>query len=39
MTPLLGKEGKIMINNMLTFSSSARRSTTDVYGQGGGGVV
>jgi len=27
MTPLLTKEGKNMINNMLSFSSSSRRST------------
>jgi len=28
-TPLLGKEGKVLINKTLTFSSSLRRSTPD----------
>jgi hypothetical protein len=28
-TPLLEKEGKVKINNALTFSSSLRRSTPD----------
>jgi hypothetical protein len=37
MTPLLKKEGKVKINNVLTFSSALRRSTPDVYSQGGGG--
>jgi hypothetical protein len=27
MTPLLGKEGKVLIFNIITFSSSLRRST------------
>jgi hypothetical protein len=32
MTPLLGKEGKVVIINILTFSSSLRRSTPDLSG-------
>ena len=38
MTPLLQKEGKVLIYNNLTFSSSWRRSTHD-DSQGGGGVI
>jgi hypothetical protein len=30
MTPLLGKEGKVLIFNIITFSSSLRRSTPTV---------
>jgi hypothetical protein len=32
MTPLLEKEGKVLIYNILTFSSSLRRSTPDLSG-------
>jgi len=39
MTPLLEKEGKVLINKILTFSSSLRRSTPDGDCQGGGGVL
>jgi hypothetical protein len=38
MTPLLKKEGKVMIINTLTFSSSLRRSTPTVLSGGGGGL-
>jgi hypothetical protein len=34
MTPLLIKEGKILIYNTICFSSFLRRSTPDVYSQG-----
>jgi hypothetical protein len=35
-TPLLDKEGKVLIINILTFSSFTRRSTlTEVSGGGG----
>jgi hypothetical protein len=32
MTPLLGKEGKALIYNIITFSSFLRRSTPDLSG-------
>jgi hypothetical protein len=38
MTPLLGKEGKVLINRLLSFSSSLRRSTLAEV-PGGGGVL
>jgi hypothetical protein len=39
MTPLLEKEGKVKINNVLTFSSSLRRSTLAEVPGGGGGLL
>jgi hypothetical protein len=38
MTPLLKKEGKVLIYNTITFSSSLRRSTPTVTSGGGGGL-
>jgi hypothetical protein len=38
MTPLLKKEGKVLIYNTITFSSSLRRSTPTVSSGGGGGL-